>query len=500
MNTKCTKLMAIAGAIALFPALLFPTMTRAEGGRVTINVHDANLSDVVNLIAMQSGLNIVVDASLASAPHPITLSLHNVSVEQALRSIESSNGLEHAYDNGVLHIGLAQDIFAHYPSTSRMTAGRISLSNADAVDLANRLTPFVPVGTTVFGDPRTNSLYVKGSPEGVAEVRSLVTQVDVPRVNGLTFNADYYKLNNMKATDALAVLRTELPPGGSNTYGASDHPDVVLLNGSSDFINTAKAMLHAIDQPGKMVRFSIKVLDYTPQNDSTNIGVEFGGNDVTGTAAAATGNTVYTFANKTIPINATLNLLQTQSRATVLAEPQISSLNNEKATLNIGEQYPIVYFNAQTGQNAVQFFNAGVNIAVTPVIGDDGQITCATDTEYSQITSFVSNYPVTSDRHVVSTMRIGNDQSLVIGGLFEDVDTSTITKVPILGDIPILGIFFRNKAVSHSKDEIVFVLTPHIVEAGDYGPSEAAALTLPKGIPTPPAYAPINNSEFSSKP
>jgi type II secretory pathway component GspD/PulD (secretin) len=499
MNTFTRSLMAIAAAIAVSSPLA-STPVLAQGNGITVNVHNANLPDVLNLIAMQAGVNIVVDANLATQPRPISLSLHDVSLNDALTAIEASNGLEHAYAGGIYHVGFAQDIFAHYPMQSRMVSARIPLMNADANDLAGRLTPAVPQGTVVFGDPRTNSLYVKGSPEGVATVKTIVAQLDTPRISGAGFNADAYMLSNIKATSALDILRTELAPNGVNTFAASDHPNAVLINGSPDFINTAKIMLAAIDKPGKQVRFSIKVLDYTPQNDSSNIGVEFGGDNVTGTPQAASGNAVWTFANRTIPINATINLLQTQSRATILAEPSISSLNNEKATLNIGEQYPIVFFNAQTGQNQVQFFNAGVNVSITPVVGQDGTITCATDTEYSQITSFVQNYPVVADRHVISTARITNDQSLVIGGLFQDIDTTTVTKVPLLGDIPGLGIFFRNKAVTRSKDEIVFVLTPHIVDASDFTTTQTNTPTLPAGLPTAPPYAPVNESPVSSKP
>ena len=201
-----------------------------------------------------------------------------------------------------------------------------------------------------------------------------------------------------------------------------------------------------------------------------------------------------------MPVNAQISLLQSQSRATILAEPSISSLDNEQATLNIGQQYPIVFFNAQTGQNQVQFFNAGVNIRITPIIGADGTITAQSDTEYSQITSFVQNYPVTSDRHVISTTRIGNDKSLVIGGLFQDIDTTTIQKVPLLGDIPILGVFFRNKSVTRSKDEIVFVLTPHVVDASDFTETRVTVPTLPSNLPTPPPYAPVDDVPVSNKP
>jgi type II secretory pathway component GspD/PulD (secretin) len=137
------------------------------------------------------------------------------------------------------------------------------------------------------------------------------------------------------------------------------------------------------------------------------------------------------------------------------------------ASLLVGQQYPIVYFDARTGTQQVQFVNVGVNLNVTPTIGTDGAITTDLETDYSQVTGSISNFPIITTRKAQSTLRVRDGETIVIAGLFADVDTSTLTKVPFLGDIPFLGEVFRNRARQHSKDEVVFLITPHLVADSD---------------------------------
>jgi type II secretory pathway component GspD/PulD (secretin) len=154
--------------------------------------------------------------------------------------------------------------------------------------------------------------------------------------------------------------------------------------------------------------------------------------------------------------------------AQILARPSISSLNNVPASLLVGQQYPIVYFDARTGTQQVQFVNVGVNLNVTPTIGSDGMITTELETDYSQITGTIANFPIITTRKAQSTLRVHDGETIVIAGLFSDVDSKTLTKVPFLGDIPFIGEIFRNRQRNHSKDEVVFLITPHLVVDGDH--------------------------------
>jgi type II secretory pathway component GspD/PulD (secretin) len=131
----------------------------------------------------------------------------------------------------------------------------------------------------------------------------------------------------------------------------------------------------------------------------------------------------------------------------------------------VGEQYPVVTVNQQTGFPSVQTIDVGVQLRLTPTIGDDGVITADLHPAYSQIIGFNANFPIIANRKVDATLRVRDGETIVLGGLFEDTTSETISKVPWLADIPVLGGFFRNKQTSHQRDEVVFLITPHILES-----------------------------------
>jgi type II secretory pathway component GspD/PulD (secretin) len=164
-----------------------------------------------------------------------------------------------------------------------------------------------------------------------------------------------------------------------------------------------------------------------------------------------------------VTVNAQLNALIQNGHASILAQPRIATINNHEATLLVGETYPVVTVNLQTGFPSVTNIDVGVKLRLTPSIGADGMITAEFHPEFSQITGFNATFPIVSNRRVDSTLRLHDGDTIVLGGLFSDIDSETITKFPILGDIPGLGAFFRNKERTHNKDEVVFYITPHIM-------------------------------------
>jgi type II secretory pathway component GspD/PulD (secretin) len=83
--------------------------------------------------------------------------------------------------------------------------------------------------------------------------------------------------------------------------------------------------------------------------------------------------------------------------------------------------------------------------------------------EYSAIQSFVGGYPVIANRKIDSTLRVRDNQTIVLGGLLRDIDSQTVTKVPWLADVPVFGKLFQNRQRSRERDEVVFLITPHVI-------------------------------------
>jgi type II secretory pathway component GspD/PulD (secretin) len=211
------------------------------------------------------------------------------------------------------------------------------------------------------------------------------------------------------------------------------------------------------------VRYDVRVTDVSP-SDTADVGILFGGLSLT--AQPTPGSASTAFLTNSLALNATINALITRGEASILAQPTLSTLNNAQASLLVGQQFPIVYFDARTGTQQVQFVDIGVNLTVTPTIGSDGAITTDLHTDYSTIVNFVNNYPVIGTRKAQSTLRVRDGETIVIAGLFQDLDASTLSKVPFLADIPVVGELFKNRMRSHTRDEVVFLITPHLVPDG----------------------------------
>jgi type II secretory pathway component GspD/PulD (secretin) len=148
------------------------------------------------------------------------------------------------------------------------------------------------------------------------------------------------------------------------------------------------------------------------------------------------------------------------------------TLNNKEADLQIGETYPIVYSTSVLGGQNVQYVDVGVHLRLTPTIGSDGSVTADLHPEYSEFMGFTpTGYPIVSNRKIDSSLRVRDGQAIVLGGLIRDASNETVSKVPGLGDIPLVGGLFRNRQTNHERDEIVFLITPHVLYPASTPPS-----------------------------
>jgi type II secretory pathway component GspD/PulD (secretin) len=446
----------------LVAALLACTLVTAPAtaaDRITIDARDAEIGDVIRMIAAESGTNIVPDASIKA--QRITFRLRDVDADTALATLAQAYDLQIHRDGAVVIVGAAAEMNRRYLESGAGSGAQttvFALTRAKPDDVAAALLAALPAGTVALADKRTASVIVTTSEPATTRARRIVAALDrdvAPGSGAVTTAA--IALHNEKPADVVKALRGALP----DTPALADDPsNSVIVSGSSDAVATARALLAGLDRPGRQVMFEVKVTDVKPNDDSANVGVEFGG---AGFGAGAQGQFPYFLAKSSIVVNAQINALVQTGRAQILATPRIATLNNREATLLVGEQYPVVTVNQQTGFPSVQTIDVGVQLRLTPSIGDDGVITADLHPSYSQIIGFNANFPIIANRKVDATLRVRDGETIVLGGLFEDTSSETIAKLPWLGDLPMLGGFFRNKQTSHQRDEVVFLITPHIL-------------------------------------
>ena len=440
-------------ALFMAASLACPTIAGAQSltSTVTIDVHGADLDDVLRLIGSASGENILPDAT---TPNPkVTLTLRAVTARMALNALETIYNLTDTVHDGYIIVS-ARSAAANVPAQRTTLVYPIDHASA-VVALIQRS---VPTGVSVTASPDDRSIVLAGPSDVVSQVRTLVASLTVnPPVNAT------YGLANVLPSVAIKEISTLYNLPSSTAVVADDTRHNLYVRGDQASNQQIAQALAIIDKPIPQVTYEVRVLDVTPTNDQSNVGVLWGGLNSQG--QPTTGSAFTTFANRTIPINATINALIEEGKGSILAEPRISVEDGQKGSLLVGTSYPIVITNTGlVGGTQVQFVQIGVLIAVQPTVGADGSITSDLTTTYSEITGQtpIVQYPIIGTRTATSRVRVQTGDSIVLGGLYSDVSSETVARIPWLSQIPILGEFFKNKAAQRQKDEIVFVLTPHV--------------------------------------
>ena len=177
----------------------------------------------------------------------------------------------------------------------------------------------------------------------------------------------------------------------------------------------------------------------------------------------------------TMGVNATLHALITRGDGKLLARPNVLTFNGNKATIFIGDQLPVVVPNSSSNGGTVTYTtsykNAGITLSYIPRINEDDQIAASVFVEVSTPTSVTLNvggqktdaYQITT-RSAQTNVRMKDGDTLVIGGLISSIEAKSLSKVPLLGDLPVLGQFFRNLSKSKTESEVVIFLKAKVLK------------------------------------
>jgi type II secretory pathway component GspD/PulD (secretin) len=267
----------------------------------------------------------------------------------------------------------------------------------------------------------------------------------------------------------------------------------LILGGTEDNVQAALKLLQQIDIPPTQVALDVKVVSTSPQT-TQNLGIDWS-NGGAGTNASVTtqvferpsaqaadipGNPfvrdtfgVGNFGRLPISFGATLNAFFRRDDVRVLAKPTITALDNEDGVVFVGETRRVSVSSIlnNTGANNVVLNSVveipvGIILQMRPRVNEGDLISLHVHPIYSTGGAVDPNTGLfsTFQREADTTVRIRSGETLVIGGMLQDEDTKTLIKVPILGDIPLIGQFFRNHTSTHLRREVLVFVTPHIIK------------------------------------
>ncbi len=309
---------------------------------------------------------------------------------------------------------------------------------------------------------KTNDYYIVGSPDP-----------DNPSFSSLSSIARV-ALRQTQAEDVFKALN----PVYSQYVQFDVNNNVLVVTAPQQLLSQILEQIKSIDQAAEQVMIEIMVVEVS-SGKAKDLGIHWRfdsfGFDTGDPLVSSSGTTVngennslsWTEASTTDIAN--LRLLIGKDLATIRANPRISTLNGREAELFVGRQE---YFSVITGNTyypttQLQEVNAGITLKIKPYVGENGELIIYLDPEVSDVIATNSNgSPIVAKRSVHTVVRSKEEQTIVIGGLTQVIKQISEEKVPVLGDIPLLGNLFRSKSESNQETEVVIFLRPHILRNG----------------------------------
>lgn len=406
--------------------------TQFYGKKISLETSEMDVRDVFKLIGEESGVNLVLSDEVKGT---VSVKLRQVPWDQALVVIMKAKKLGYTRAGNVLRIAPLADIKAEEDETVRLATAKrsqsplkvrmIPVSYAKVDELANQVKQFVSDRGKVIGDTRTSSLVVSDIDENMERIVKLVTSIDVPPPQVLIEG---------KVVEASDQFQRQVGVNWAATGRPSD------LGYASN---------------GRKIR------------NTTSIGVSPG----VGASALS-----LNFQMGTLDIlgdlTATLGLFEKQNLVKVLSAPRIMTLHNEPAEINQTTEIPLIQENqtASGTTRSVTFKPVKLRLSVVPQITNDAAVIMAVDVNrdfLGGVENQETGARAVNSRAAKTKVMVKNGQTAVIGGIFQSDTQSGETKVPWVGDIPILGWLFKNRANDAIKNELLIFLTPRIVGQAD---------------------------------
>ncbi|TAM73293.1 hypothetical protein EPN44_14275 [bacterium] len=451
------RIFALFAAVVLFGAAPAPVQHRdlqaALRTMVSINATKEDVYDLAGDLSEQAGIPIVIDHSVE--PQWSGLALGRVPLSVALSALCQRFGwLGHLTPDGILVLGPAATMEERYGASGTLPFGVAQrtyvLRNMKPDDAERILRQALPGGTVVAAT--NNAVTVVASADETQAADALLRQVDADANTATAFVPVHYRTpSNLIKTFGAQIPSTLL-------VTPDDESHSIILRGTPGEVAALRTLIARTDVPLRSCSLRVTVYDYTPVNDQSDVGIEFGGATI---GQGSSSGTSQILIGNAVRINATLNALVSSGRASIISRPNLSGLDGQPEKLQVGTSFYLTSIDLRTGAQQVTQEETGVIGDVTPDIGG-GFMTLKTHLEVSDLGAPIDGIPTVHKEMVQETVRVRSGDAMVIGGLMKDTDSETVSKIPFLADLPILGPFFRDRQRQHVRNQLVFVIEPTI--------------------------------------
>ncbi len=425
-----------------------PAGPRYTGEPISVNLKDVDLKDFFRLIHEISGLNVVLDPSVKGT---VTLVLDDVPWDQALDIVLRNNGLDRQLDGNVLRIASIetlrteavarrQQLEAQALAVDKVTVTRF-LSYARSADLVPTLKKFLSARGDIIADGRMNALVISDIPAVIPGLDRLIAQLDrktqeveiEARVVAAT--RTFVRELGVQLGGGWGGASTSVsgnPNAGATSTALTDSTGAPLKTGPFPLANTS----------GQMPLFSnFGVLNPTSGFEILNAGHSYA-------------------------LDLYLSAAEQRGLLKILSRPRVVTQNNVTALVRQGYRLPVVTLSQLNGPPTVTYVDAFLRLTVTPQITVENTIFMAVDVENTtpDFTRTVLGNPILLTQQTTTQVLVTDGGTVTIGGVVQTQNTLTTQEVPVIGDIPILKYLFQHKTTNTQTQELIFFITPKIIQ------------------------------------
>ncbi len=436
-----------------------------SGERLTLNFQDIDVRAVLQLLADTSGQNIVVSDSVQGS---VTLRLQNVPWDQALDIVMRSKGLAMRKRDNVIMVGPADELASREKAELQarkevdelapLRSEYVQINYAKAADLAVLIkgkagNSLLSQRGSVAIDERTNTLLLQDSAERLADIRRLIGTLDVPvrqvliesrvvivnddfsRQLGVRLGATGIKQNGsnglLSVSGSAAANNTIVSSALTNLQNGTSPFPVTIPSGASNYLDRYNVNLPVANPSGRLA------------------------------ASVLSGNYL---------VDLELSAAQAEDRADIVSSPHVITSNQKEAAIEQGVEIPYQE-SASSGATTTQFKKATLSLKVRPQITPDNRVilnlTVTKDSIGQLVQSATGGQVPSIDTRTITTEVLVNDgQTVVLGGIMETEHRRSSSKVPGLGDVPLLGNLFKTQTKTNNKAELLIFVTPKILHEG----------------------------------
>jgi len=474
-----------------------------KGDSLTLEIENAEITDVLREISRQSGINIIADQAVKGR---VSCYLKNVELKEGLKSFLKANNYLVSEKKGIFYItkgegkvGVRSGFEINVDGNGRVN---IDVSGGDLNAVLDELAEQTGIGIVRYGTLRGTvnanfksktvdealGLLLQGSDFVYSKEGDIYLIGDGKTGAGAALSSSkLIRLKHIKAEDVVKILPSYIK---QTDVKVVKEQNAVLVFGSEETINQLKNFVHDIDIISPQVMIKALILEVskgvtrelelrggyfsadTTQMLFPDLTRSYKG-DVLNNAIDRIARHLELGTLPHLPVDFMLSIraLESAGKAKVKAEPRIATLNGNEANIDVGWTG---YYRTTTGTPdnpmiQLHSVSAGIVLKIVPWVSASGEITTVLNLEVSSLKGIsVSGLPEISQRTASTTVRLNDGETIVIGGLVQNISAETKSKIPILGSIPIIGeLLFTSQKKTVDETELIIYITPKIISGGE---------------------------------